>query len=130
MTEAQAALVVQAERALRTARLALDDGDGAGAVNRAYNRQVGEANACFYLARAALLGVDEAPKTHKGTHARFKLHFVADGPLSPEDGRTLTDAFAACQRSDYDTFAVTDTAAAADLLADAERFVEATRALV
>ena len=123
MTQGQATLIHQAERALRTARLALDDGDGGGAVNRAYY-------ACFYLARAALLGVGEVPKTHKGTHARFKLHFVADGPLPPDDGRILTDAFAARQRSDYDTFAVTDTAAAADLLADAERFVEAVGGVV
>ena len=123
MTERQQTLVEQAERALRTARLVLEDGDANAATNRAYY-------ACFYLAQAALVGVDEAPKTHSGTHTRFRLHFVADGPVSLHVGSILSDAFAARQRADYNTAAVTDLQAAADLLADAEHFVSAVGALV
>ena len=113
----------QATRSLRTARLALDDGDPLGATNRAYY-------ACFYGAQAALVGVGESPKTHRGTITRFGFHFVVTGRVSSEIGRLLADAFAARQRSDYDAAAVADEAAAADLLADAERFVEMVRALI
>ena len=123
MTPEQAALLLQAETALATARLALGTGDTQGAVNRAYY-------ACFYLARAALHGVGEAPKTHKGTYSRFGFHFIAEGPLSASVGGILVDAFEARQRSDYDTFSITDVAAAADLVRDAERFVVAVRALL
>ena len=123
MTPKQTAFVRRAERALATAHVTLDAGDAEAAVNRAYY-------ACFYLAQAALLGVGEEPKTHKGTHSRFGLHFVASGPLSTADGRILTDAAATRERSDYDAFAITDTAAAADLVTDAERFVAAVRALL
>ena len=123
MTPKQTAFVRRAERALATAHVTLDAGDAEAAVNRAYY-------ACFYLAQAALLGVGEEPKTHKGTHSRFGLHFVANGPMSTADGRILTDAATTRERSDYDAFAVTDTAAAADLIADVERFVAAVRALL
>ena len=123
MTPKQTALVRRAERALATAHVTLDAEDAEAATNWAYY-------ACFYLAQAALLGVGEEPKTHKGTHSRFGLHFVADGPLSVSDGRILTDAATARERSDYDAFAVTDRAAAGDLISDAERFVAAVRALL
>ena len=118
----QATFLSYARRALRTGRLALDDGDAVGATNRAYY-------ACFYAAQAALLEAGETPKSHSGTLSRFGLHFVVSGRVPPEIGRLLSDAFTARQRSDYEAFAVTDTAAA-DLLADAERFVEAVRGVV
>ena len=120
MSGRQRNLLRRAERALRTARLNLDDGDPEAATNRAYY-------ACFYLAQAALDGQGEAPKTHSGTHARFAFHFVVDGTISVETGSILTDAFKARQRSDYNVAAVTDHAAAADLVADAGRFVEPVR---
>ncbi len=123
MTPQQATLIGHAQRALRTGRLALDDGDAVGATNRAYY-------ACFYVAQAALLDVGEAPKSHSGMLSRFGLHFVVSGRVPSEIGRLLSDAFVARQRSDYDAFAVTDLAAAADLMADAERFVEEVRDVV
>ena len=123
MTDRQRGLLEQAERALRTARLVLDDGDAGAATNRAYY-------ACFYLAQAALAGLGEAPKTHSGTHTRFRLHFVAEGEVSLHVGSILSDAFAARQRADYNAAATTDLHAAADLLADAENFVATVGALV
>jgi uncharacterized protein (UPF0332 family) len=56
-------LVKKSERAIRSARLDLQDGDADGAVNRSYY-------AMFNIARAALIKVgvpeDELPRTHKG----------------------------------------------------------------
>lgn len=116
MTPLQEALVEKAGRALASAKRLLDDDDVDGATNRAYY-------ACFYVAQAALVGVGEEPKTHTGTHTRFRLHFVAGGPIPLGVASILADTFAARQRLDYNALAVTDARAAADLLADAERFV-------
>lgn len=123
MTETQRHLLDRADRALQTARLALDDGDGDATANRAYY-------ACFYLAQAALIGTGETPKTHSGTHSRFAFHFIAAEALPPSTGSILADIFAIRQRSDYNAALVTDLGAAADLLADAKRFVEAVRPLI
>ncbi|WP_420456763.1 HEPN domain-containing protein [Rubrivirga sp.] len=123
MTDLQRAYLDRAERALASARLNVDAGDGEAATNRAYY-------ACFYVVQAALVGEGEAPKTHSGTHRRFAVLFVATGAVSRDIGRILPDAFRLRLQSDYDAFAVTDTAAAADLLADAERFVAVVRELV
>ena len=123
MTAKQEELVRKAERALRSARLVLDDGDAEGAANRAYY-------ACFFLAQAALLGRGEEPKTHSGTHSRFSLNFISEGVVPASVGSILIDAFVARQRSDYNSATVADERAAADLVADAERFVAAVRGLL
>lgn len=123
MTTLQQALLDKAGRALEAARASLDRDDAETATNRAYY-------ACFYAAQAALVSVGEQPKTHTGTHTRFRLHFVAGGVVPLGIGSILTDAFAARQRHDYNAFAVTDTHAAADLLADAERFVAAVSEVI
>lgn len=77
-----------------------------------------------------LLGVGDEPKTHAGTRRRFSARFVASGRVSHEIGRILPDAFRLRLSSDYDAFAVTDIRAAADLLADVERFVAVVREMV
>lgn len=123
MTARQAALFGKADRALEGAVANLAREDAEVAVNRAYY-------ACFYAATAALLEADESPKSHAGTHRRFAYLLIAPGHVPQDVGRTLEDAFRMRQRSDYDAFAVTDLGAAADLLADAERFVAAVRAAV
>ena len=123
MTDLQKAYLDRATRALASARLDVEAEDGDAATNRAYY-------ACFYVAQAALAGESETPKTHSGTHRRFAARFVATGAVSRDIGRILPDAFRLRLQSDYDAFAVTDTAAAADLLADVERFVAVVRALV
>ena len=123
MTDDQRALFVKARRALRTARLNLGDGDAEGAVNRAYY-------AGFHAATAALLSVGETPKTHSGVHRRFHLHFVASGALAETVGQTLNHAFDLRQRADYETISIFDEGAAADLIEDVTRFVEAVEALL
>ena len=123
MTEHQAALFEKAERALEGAAANLADGRAEIVVNRAYY-------ACFYAPLAALLDIDEHPRTHTGTLRRFRFHFVRSGPLASEMGDLIGAAFNARQRADYDAFTITDLNAAADLLADAERFVAAVREVV
>ena len=123
MTDRQAALLQKADRALETARLALDDGDAEGSVSRAYY-------ACFYVALAVLLGHGESPRTHRGVHHRFRELVVLPGLVPAELGRTLPYAAGVRERADYEALSVTDESAAADLLGDAERFVAVVCELV
>lgn len=123
MTDLQRAYLDRADRALASARRNVEAEDGEAAVNRAYY-------ACFYVAQAALGGHGEEPKTHAGTHRRFASLFVAPGTVTREVGRILPDASRLRLQTDYDALAVTDLRAASDLLADAERFVAAVRAVL
>lgn len=117
MTELQDAYLAKAGRALASAGRALEAGDVEVVLNRAYY-------ACFYVAQAALDAFDEHPKSHKGTHVRFRYHYVATGRIPSGVAQTLPYAAQSRERTDYDAFVVSDLEAAADLLADAERFVE------
>ena len=123
VTELQDALLAKALRALEAAAVALEHEDTETATNRAYY-------ACFHVARAALMGEGEQPKTHSGVHNRFALRFVASGRVPVEVARTLPHVAQVREKADYDAFAVTDLHAAADLVADAERFVETVRGAV
>lgn len=126
MTEMQTALLAKADRALASAQALLHD-DPDAAANRAYN-------ACFDVARAALLSVEESPKTHAGVHTRFAFHFTKlgpkSGPLDDAVASTLPYAAQQRERADYEALGVTDVRGVADLVADAERFVAAVRPLV
>ena len=112
MTETQQALLEKARRALEAAEANIARDDAETAINRTYY-------AAFHAATAALLSVQEAPKTHAGAHQRFHLHFVASGRLSRAQGETFRHAFELRQRADYEAFTVFDEAATADLIADA-----------
>ncbi|MEM9665499.1 MAG: HEPN domain-containing protein [Bacteroidota bacterium] len=117
MTEIQRRLVDQADRALRTAQLALDDGDAAAAVNRAYY-------AAFHVVRALLVEHDEAPKSHNGVHRRFHFHYVRTGRVEASVAAILAHAEEVRQQADYDAMTTSDALAAADLLDDVQRFVD------
>ena len=116
VTELPNALLAKALRALEAA-VALEHEDTA--TNR---------DACFYVARATLMG--KPPKTHSGVHNRFALRFVASGRVPVEVARRLPHVAQVREKADYDAFAVTDLLAAANLVADAGRFVEAVRSVV
>ena len=121
MTTEQEALFAKGRRALDAAYASLARDDAETALNRTYY-------AAFYAATAALLGVSETPKTHAGTHRRFRLHFATRLPESLHS--FLEYAANLRQRADYEALATFDLAGTADLLADAERFVHAVEALL
>jgi uncharacterized protein (UPF0332 family) len=117
------AALQKARRALRTARLSLDDGDGDGAINRAYY-------AAFYTASAALELAGETPRTHRGTQARFWTRFVETGRFPSDLGGVLSHAQAQREKADYDAMIQFDIEAAADLVKDMEAFVEEAERLL
>ena len=113
----------KARRALRTARLSLEDGDADAAVNRAYY-------AVFHLASAALELAGEHPKTHKGVHNRFWQCFVETNQFPIHLGGLLSRAHEQREKADYDAFTRFDTTAATDLISDVEAFTEEADSLL
>lgn len=116
-------LLEKAHRAFVDAQVLLKSGSAEGATNRAYY-------AAFYAASAALRLVGENPRTHSGTISRFQARFVQTGQMPDPPAGVLPFAFMLRQRADYETLALLDTMAAADLLRDVESFVQATEALI
>lgn len=123
MTKEQKALFSKARRALQTARINLEEDDPEAATNRAYY-------AAFYAATAALLEVDETPRTHSGVLNRFYMHYVVSDRLPKSTGIILDYAFKARQRADYEAFAVFDSMATNDLIKDVTTFVEVVESLL
>ncbi|MGH8169921.1 MAG: HEPN domain-containing protein [Steroidobacteraceae bacterium] len=114
-------LARKSRRALRSAQLALRDGDADGAVNRSYY-------AMLNSARAGLLSAgvpeDKLPKTHSGLISAFGEHVVKSGKVDPEFGRFMNKTEGFRLRADY-TGVELDQATAEEALEGAERFVQA-----
>ena len=91
-------LVRKSERALRSARLDLQDGDSDGAINRA-------CYAMFNVAQAALLSIgvseEQLPKTHRGLIAAFGQHAVQSGRVDAGIGGVLGRTETLRLKADY-----------------------------
>lgn len=111
--------LVKAERLLKTAMLASDDGDADSACNRAYY-------AMFNAARAALIsaGREElaAAKTHSGLISAFGEHIVKTGFVAAEHGRALATESRRRLVGDYEGDGMA--------LADAEMAIDHARAFI
>jgi uncharacterized protein (UPF0332 family) len=120
MTRFARALVRKSERALRSARLDLKDGDYDSAVNRSYY-------AMFDIARAALLraGVaeDKLPRTHNGVIAAFGQHAVQTGQIDRELAADLSRTESHRIKADYTGIEI-EPKIAAETVAKAEVFVQ------
>jgi uncharacterized protein (UPF0332 family) len=116
-------VVEQAREALAAAHYNLEGGFLTTAVNRAYY-------AAFHMARAALLLKGEAPRTHKGVHVRFRLHFVQTGRIGPEVAATLARAAEMREEADYDDGALIEADATEALIRDVARFLAAVEPLL
>ncbi len=122
MPRAQA-LLARAAEALNAARYNLDGRFVLTAVNRVYY-------AAFYAARAALLTLGEAPKTHAGVLRRFLVHFVQTRRLPEAHARALPRAYQLRQEADYDEGATIESEAAQELLEEVAGFVVAVGELL
>ncbi|WP_457653425.1 HEPN domain-containing protein [Rhodocaloribacter sp.] len=114
---------VKAGETLAAARYNLEGGFLTTAVNRAYY-------AAYYAARAALLTIGEAPRTHHGLLLRFNLQFVKTGRIGGHVAQTLAYAEELREGADYETAISFDPNAVADLIRDVEAFVEAVEPLL
>lgn len=116
-------LRTKAHEALEAARYNIAGGFAGTAVNRAYY-------AAFHMARAALLLQGEAPKTHKGVHRQFLLHFAQTGRLERPIAAVLSRAASLREEADYDDAALITADDAEALIADVDVFVQAVELLL
>ena len=113
-------LARKSQRAMRSARLGLEDGDPAVAINRAYF-------AMFNIARAALLcaGVpeDRLPSEHKELIAAFRQYAVQTGQIDRDLAGVLNKTENLRLQADY-TGTEIESEFAADAVRRAEAFVK------
>lgn len=117
------ALPVKAERAIDAARRLKRDGDVDFAAGRAYY-------AMFYVSEALLFDRGLTFRKHAGVHSAFGEHFAKPGTLDPRFHRYLLDAFDKRLQADYGFEAVLDAEDIDAMIAHAEEFLAAARALM
>ena len=127
MSDIARASFAKADRALRSARLLLQNGDVDGACSRAYY-------AIFDAAKGALSSLDPAVdrsdvKTHRGIMGAFDARLVRTDTVPRELGRLFRHAQELRLVGDYRTDSVGEEDAAT-AVEEAERFVAAMVALV
>lgn len=114
--------VGRAREALQEARVLLDAGHVAAAVNREYY-------ACFYAAAGLLLTEGRSSPRHSGVRALFNQHWVKPGRVAVALGRTYGRLFVRRQRGDYADLTRFDPGDVRAWLDDAREFVEVVAAL-
>jgi len=116
-------LTIKAGRFIKTAELALSDGDYDSCVSRCYY-------AMFFMAEALLAKKGLAASSHKGVISLFGAHFVKSGAMKPEFGKALRRAFDLRQKGDYSTGLVVTRQEAEDCLQRAKDFVSKADSLL
>ena len=116
------ALLEKATTCLRSARLLLESGDHASAVNRAFY-------AMQHVATAALAREGAEPKSHSGLISEFSQRFVRTGRVPANLGRAFNEAENERLVADY-TDRVSTPERARYVVEQAEHFVAAVRAVL
>lgn len=122
MSPRSAELLMRAREGVASARTQTEAGHAATAVSTAYY-------AMLYAARAALSERDAQARTHAGTWQRFREQFVASGEFDAGLAAAAQRAQSRREASDY-AAASFDLAEAREIVATAERFVEAVAGIV
>ena len=116
-------LLRKSERALKTARANLNDGDFDGAENRSYY-------AMFDITRLAILqsGVAEGdlPRTHNGIADLFRKQAILTGLIGPDLGAQLSRTESQRIKADYTGDGI-EPAAAFDTVSKAEMFARSVQ---
>ena len=116
------ASLLRAEKALRSAKLLLDNNEIEDAVSRAYY-------AMFHAAKAILYSKDVKTKTHKGTVSSFGEHVVKTGILDEEYADMLRKAFDLRQKSDYEIYTELDEELVRETVNNAEKLIKKIKEL-
>lgn len=120
MNEDIQALFEKAEASLSAARLLAAEGYPDFAASRAYF-------AMFYVAEALLSSLGQSYSTHGGVVGAFGREFAKKGKLDAKFHRWLIDSQDIRNVGDYGIGASVSKEQAADLIAQAEEFLEAGR---
>ena len=112
----------RAEKALKSARILLENDELEDAVSRAYY-------AMFHAAKALLFSRNLIPKTRRGTITFFS-ELVKEGVVKAEFADMLRRAFDMRQKGDYEVYAVFGRDEVGDLIKSAETFIEEIKRLL
>lgn len=91
----------RAYETMKEANLLAKEGFYNAAVNRLYY-------ACFYASIALLVANGLATSTHSGVKTMLGLHFISNGLLDIEHGKTFSRLFEIRHSGDYDDFVYCD----------------------
>lgn len=80
--------------------------------------------AYFYATCALLFTKDISRSSHSGVIAAFRQNFVKTGLIEPEFSDAIGEAFSLRQVADYDMIGIVDEVRAADVLNNAQLFVD------
>lgn len=100
---------------------------GAGHYNAAINRLY---YACYYAIVALLVANEIQTNSHAGVKTMFGLHFISNGKLSIEYGKTFSRLFEIRHSSDYDDFVYCDKELVDEYTPKAIRLVEAIKCIL
>ena len=114
------AMILKAERSVRSARLLASDGSFDFAASRAYY-------AAFYAMEAALLVHDIRAATHAGIISAFSKQFLKTEILPKELSRTIGNLFRERQTADYEYLEIITASQAETDCQDAEIIITHVR---
>ena len=123
MMREQGDLIGEAQRSLEAAKVLMVQGFFGYAASRAYY-------AMFYVAEAALLGMDLAFSKHSAVHAAFGQHFVKTGKAPREFGRFLSRGMEVRHAGDYGKGPPVTEEQADEQLSRAQQMIEWARKLL
>ena len=113
----------RADETLHEAELLAKEGYYNATVNRLYY-------ACFYATLALLVKNGITTASHAGVKTMLGLHFVSQGLLNKEHGKTFSRLFEIRHSGDYDDFVYCDKEMVDEYTPKAEEFIEAIKRLL
>ncbi len=115
--------IERAEETIVEAKLLAGEGHYNAAMSRLYY-------ACFYAALALLVANNITTSSHAGVKTMLGLHFVSNGLLDKEHGKTFSRLFEIRHSGDYDDFVYCDKEMTDEYTPKAEVFITKIKELI
>lgn len=115
--------IERAEETIIEAKLLAGEGHYNAAMSRLYY-------ACFYAALALLVANNITTSSHAGVKTMLGLHFVSNGVLDKEHGKTFSRLFEIRHSGDYDDFVYCDKEMTDEYTPKAEAFITKIKELI
>ena len=115
--------IERAEETIVEAKLLAGEGHYNAAMSRLYY-------ACFYAALALLVANNITTSSHAGVKTMLGLHFVSNGVLDKEHGKTFSRLFEIRHSGDYDDFVYCDKEMTDEYTPKAEAFITKIKELI
>ena len=113
----------RADETLKEVEILAKESHFNAAVNRLYY-------ACYYAVSALLVANGYNTQSHAGAKTMLGLHFVSNGKLSKEFGKTFSRLFEIRHSGDYDDFVYCDKEMVDEYTPKATEFISAIKSLL